>query len=538
MKMKIYKTPAPRRSYSASGRRYLVRGAAGILLAAGLSACSLSGRGGYRLNIGRLPPAELQAKIQADAAVLRIINTRMDSLKVFWEGFFTSASPNQTKVLLPEQRVAFKQSWAQFLDLSRVLQQVVSDGEKFYALDGENRMDAYLNAYGAYLLLYSSGLYIIRHTLDQEHYAVLLDEAQPEYGIPAGQYAELKWNVIHINDVSRVQDGYALYKYFAGEYNRLSWTGNRAWLAVHIGEAYEFCNQELLGSGAAFFGKNSLDIIRRHALNMIFPGQKKFARFLGATKVSDRDTGLISRDQCQKLAQQARPGDIFLERKEWYLSNIGLPGFWPHATLYLGSPEELRAWADDPEVKALLRQKDSTVPDFLSYIAKHYPAAFGKYRGGESGHPYRVIEGLSDGMVFTTLEHSAGFSDYLACLRPKLAKKDISQALELAFKYWGREYDFYFDFLSDHTLVCTELVYKCYESAPGKAGLTLDLERIVGRLTLPPNSIAAQFDREYDKNRQMDLVIFLDGQENKHRAVEGSLAAFRKSWERPRWSAP
>ena len=61
-------------------------------------------------------------------------------------------------------------------------------------------------------------------------------------------------------------------------------------------------------------------------------------------------------------------------------------------------------------------------------------------------------------------------------------------------------------------------------------------QEIVGRLAIPANDLARDFDREYQTpQQQWDMVLFLDGEERKKRAVEASVATFRNSWQRPKW---
>ena len=193
-----------------------------------------------------------------------------------------------------------------------------------------------------------------------------------------------------------------------------------------------------------------------------------------------------------------------------------------------------RAFLDDPEVRDWVRAQGREDGDLEALLAA--TPAYGRSAARDAaGHPPRVLEAISEGVEFTSLEHSAA-ADSFAALRPRLGKRDRAVALARAFGYAGRPYDFDFDFLTDSALVCSELVYKAYEPGAATAGLRFELESIAGRRLATPNGMARAFDADAAAGRaQLDLAVFLDGSEKLGRAVEGTAEEFRSSWKRPKW---
>lgn len=265
------------------------------------------------------------------------------------------------------------------------------------------------------------------------------------------------------------------------------------------------------------------------------PIQAGVSEWMGDTKLFRPGRSLISEKQIEALGARLLPGDVLLERREWYLSNIGLPGYWPHAALYIGTPTERKRFFDDPEVRRWVVSQGQANGDFEELLTRKYPAvAAANLKPQEHGHLPRVIEAISEGVSLTTLEHSAA-CDSLAVLRPRLSKPERALAILRAFHYHGRPYDFDFDFATDSELVCTELVFKTYEPAAGNQGLSLPLVEMLGRKLMPANQIIRQLDEQWDTpGRQFDFVAFLDGHERKG-AIERDVTALRSSWRRPKW---
>jgi len=203
--------------------------------------------------------------------------------------------------------------------------------------------------------------------------------------------------------------------------------------------------------------------------------------------------------------------------------NAFLPGFYSHAILHLGPWEQWsrlklangKTLGEDPIVAATR----------AAYLATD----------DEDPHPRRVLESISEGVEFHSLEHAV-HKDYLVVLRPRAEEARVAESIRRALVYLGRPYDFDFDFATDHTLVCTELVWRAYQPGPGKDGLTIPLVRMAGRNTLPANHFAQVFAEQHGTAQaQLDYVAFIDAAEKEQRAFFSTPEAFLQTWRRPQW---
>ena len=224
--------------------------------------------------------------------------------------------------------------------------------------------------------------------------------------------------------------------------------------------------------------------IERSAEDSRYEISKLFGGMIGGVHIREGDLGdgLITDEQVEWLRKtHLRPGDILLQRRNWALTNVLLPGYWTHVALYTGEP------------------------------------------------PQDVIEALAPGVIRSTLEVSVGGADAVCVLRPRLSAGQTAEALARAHVHLGKPYDFDFDFFSADRLVCTELVHQAYDGF-----IRFPLVEVLGRKTLPAVEIVKKWRDERGQGEpELEFVCLLDVDMEQERAVEGDAEDLADTLTRP-----
>lgn len=483
-------------------------------------------------SLTELTAEEVADRCRNDLRALAVYRDGLRSVLVFVHeqpGLFPKAKLKEARMLSRQDRERVLSTWRSLLDYTLALDSLGRHHSEFHKLKYKPQRDySFLVNYGVFLAQYRFAMDFIEVAENDPGLHTVLNDPVPELGLPEGTYARYKFRFLN---VARATEFTAL-NVIDRFYGHAEAPETRAAIEEDRKEIWKMGR----GRGELLTLKNGLRIVQDTTFAAWFPVQAGVAEWMGDTKVWRKSRSLITPAQIEGMVPLLRPGDVLLTRREWYLSNIGLPGFWPHAALFVGTPEERRRFLEDARVKAWVTEQGPEGGDFEALLRDRYPESYAlSLKPQEEGHPPRVLEAISEGVSFTTIEHSAD-ADCLAVLRPRLPEEEKALAIFRAFHYSGRPYDFNFDFMTDARLVCSELVYKSYEPVHGTTGLRLPLLDVLGRKTTPPNEIVRQFDLQFDTpEQQFDLILYLDGYEREGRAVAASLAEFRQSWRRPKW---
>ena len=111
--------------------------------------------------------------------------------------------------------------WGNFLDHIITLDTLNAYYKSFYLLpDKSLHSRAFLLAYASYITKFSNTLKFISNTIDNDLYEKKLDDTNSDFGIPGGMYARMKWNTIHVSDVSIIIAGYQYFKFLEKSYEK------------------------------------------------------------------------------------------------------------------------------------------------------------------------------------------------------------------------------------------------------------------------------------------------------------------------------
>ena len=411
----------------------------------------------------KLGGAELEARLASDSHQVEIERSGLHDVLTYMSNradLFPRERSKEPRLLRREEKEIVWNTWQRFMDYLVALDSVEEYYASFHRLKGNAREDSFLLGTAAMLAKYRAALEFIDRTEHNPELDKVLNDPVPELGLPGGTCAKLKFKYLNVAIATQFTARQALLATFPGRRNPA--------LREIIRADSDFLWNAGKGRGHVLTAKNALKVIQDKAGAAWLPVQTGVSEWMGHTKVYRLNQPLITLKQIREVQPRLLPGDILLERREWYLSNIGLPGFWSHAALYIGTPEERHAFFDDESVHKWVQSQDKKASDFEELLRSRFPEACRQmlthqdpptYPGQTepATDPVRIIEAISEGVSFHSLEHSAA-CDSLVVLRPRLSKTERALALVRAFAYAGRPYDFDFDFSTDAKLVCTELV--------------------------------------------------------------------------------
>lgn len=458
-----------------------------------------------------MAPDELRAEIAGDTDGYLMLRKTADDITASFRK--SGLLGRNVDGLTQRERKAIRSLWRDgamaFLEFDLLKDKYRGFYQIDYVAEPQLHSDAFLLAYMAYIAQYKACLEIVEMVDGNEFMQTLLNEGGD--GIPPDSYFFMKQRLTHPNLAIRLNAA-------AGYYELVKKDTTFDPAVVADFEERRKAYLKSLGENAEIFVENPLAILERAAFETMLPIQKNVAVQMSHIRTAQRDY-LITPEILAKYQPKLEPGDILIQRRNWHMTNIGIPGFWPHTALYVGTPDEIDAYFGELGFQP------------LETIKALYPDAFEALGGTDAdGFPNRVIEAIRPGVVFQSLETSAR-CDYLGVIRPNLAKAEKFKALLGAFSHHGKPYDLNFDFTTDNELVCSELVYKAYRAA----GLPLKPETINGRRLLPPNRLVEQAAAEMGDDGAFSFVLFLDAVEKSDEVVERGAEAFRGSWQRPKW---
>ena len=459
------------------------------------------------LNLAGLSTHSLDAILHADETALRDIIAGVGDLETRTRALMKEFADGQRSWYRQADDDAVRAQLLAYVNYRAALLRIVWKYQDYaHAPDEAQRLRAFLASYTAASVLYEASVKFVTLFANAPDAMRKLNEAEPLWNIPPGLYDKVRRSLADPENRQLLRHAQQFYRSHREDFARQQLATATPFDQFHaaIARADRTIQQSTLVAWSAG-ATTPLTEARDAGQETFYRAQTFLATWIGDTKVRAPHGGhaLIRPAQVEELRARLKPGDVMLERRNWFLSNAFLPGYWPHSALYVGTAEDMKRLGLDRDPR----------------VQKHWQKFVSR---DEQGHERVIIEAISEGVVFTALEHSVGEADAAAFLRPNLSPERLKEVIARAFSHAGKPYDFEFDFFSSDKLVCSEVVYRAFDG-----DIKLPLVDVMGRKTLPPIEIVRQCVLERARPpEQFSFVAYLDGNDAKGRAVFANEKAF------------
>jgi hypothetical protein len=466
------------------------------------------------LNLGGMTAQSLGTTLDADEAGLRDVLRGLEQLDQRIQTMMAGFAAGQRSWYSQADNDAVRQLMLAYMNYRTALLRIVWRYQQYEDVRDEKlRLRSLLTNHTAASALYEASLKFVSYFENAPDAVRKLNEPEPLWGIPPDLFDTVRRNLADTRNRAMLARTGAHYRDAELLYRDHHLLSMAPYGEFH--RAIERADETSIRLRTPVFAAAATRTVtetRDATKGAVYKVSSFVSTWIGDTKVRQPRDGkaLITPQLVKETRPKLQPGDVLLERRNWFLSNAFLPGFWPHAALFVGSSNDLVQLGLDKDPRVQRHWKE-----FLARDEKH--------------HEHLVIESISEGVVFTSIEHSVGEADSVAVLRPRLTREQKREAIARAFSHAGKPYDFDFDFFSTDKLVCTELVFRAYDGE-----IKFPLVKIMGTTTMP----AMELVRKYAGERgtaaaQFEFIAFIDGDEFKNRARFRDEAAFLDTLNRP-----
>lgn len=367
---------------------------------------------------------------------------------------------------LPDEEEKVRSVYAGYLGLRAGLLETLADVEAHAGRGGiewKERLPFFVTAFAAACLVLRADRFVVDVAADCPVLWKKLDEEDPRTGIPRKTFTAIFKALSHPANTLRFLAAVDFYFSNRGEILGLRshpMVGPVVDLLAREEEKIEKGRRKAV---KRFWRYRLFSFLRR---NRSAWKKAVFGLFEASGRaVADlRQPGLKPRGAAKRIHAGLRtevlrrvgPGDVFVTRHDDALSNLFLPGFWPHAALYLGTERD------------------------LDQLGISVPA------GVEADGWF--LESKKDGVrirpAWETLE-----VDAFVVLKHPFSESELAEAIARAVSHVGKPYDFVFDFRTADRMVCTEVIYRGFHGiGPAK----FRLKEVGGRLCLPAEEFLDQ----------------------------------------------
>jgi hypothetical protein len=375
-----------------------------------------------------------------------------DARRAAKRGYFTADEDERVRTRFSQYLTARAGLWQTIAELEPVaLRQA--------AADEATQLRAFVVAYAAACLLVRSGRVLVRELAADPLVQRKLNEAEPRYGIPRKQFTSVYRSLTGPMNAWRLHEARQLAAAHRNDIDAMAADPELGPVVAHLRQAEEAINVPVKRYLLARlrFRLHSFRLRRASALARTMEAMLEFGGRIVADIRNPWHEHRVTPEVRAQFESLLQPGDVIVSRHDDALSNLFLPGFWPHASLHIG-PERVR---------------------------HVLPVRVDPPRAARWVDPIRTLEARKDGVRFRALDDTLGV-DAVAVIRPRIGSREVADAISRAVEHEGKLYNFDLDFFRSDVLACTGVIHRAYD---GIGGLRFDLKWRAGRLTLSAEDV-------------------------------------------------